>query len=207
MPASGLRAGIDVLKEVPKSVVAAHPVPVHLAVTISHRRAVADVVTVRGVEARRIAGAIAVGVDIAIMVGVANTPAAFAIGRIRREVAGTAIGRALIGIIILMHPLFGAVFAHRIGQPLIGPAAAAAGVATGIDRRRGNVDLGLRAGRDIGLSARREAALEQSAARHRGHGAGSYDGNCRNQSLSLIHISEPTRQAEISYAVFCLKKK
>jgi hypothetical protein len=25
-------------------------------------------------------------------------------------------------------------------------------------------------------------------------------------SLSLIHISEPTRQAEISYAVFCLKK-
>ena len=27
------------------------------------------------------------------------------------------------------------------------------------------------------------------------------------ESLSLIHISEPTRQAEISYAVFCLKKK
>ena len=27
------------------------------------------------------------------------------------------------------------------------------------------------------------------------------------QWLSLIHISEPTRQAEISYAVFCLKKK
>src|SRR5665213_3805199 len=26
-------------------------------------------------------------------------------------------------------------------------------------------------------------------------------------NLSLIHISEPTRQAEISYAVFCLKKK
>ena len=25
--------------------------------------------------------------------------------------------------------------------------------------------------------------------------------------LSRIHISEPTRQAEISYAVFCLKKK
>src|SRR5665213_2099238 len=25
--------------------------------------------------------------------------------------------------------------------------------------------------------------------------------------LSLIHISEPTRQAEISYAVFCLNKK
>ena len=29
----------------------------------------------------------------------------------------------------------------------------------------------------------------------------------RVQPLSLIHISEPTRQAEISYAVFCLKKK
>ena len=28
-----------------------------------------------------------------------------------------------------------------------------------------------------------------------------------NLDLSLIHISEPTRQAEISYAVFCLKKK
>src|SRR5665213_3829467 len=36
--------------------------------------------------------------------------------------------------------------------------------------------------------------------------------HCRTQWrtcnwLSLIHISEPTRQAEISYAVFCLKKK
>ena len=29
----------------------------------------------------------------------------------------------------------------------------------------------------------------------------------RELELSLIHISEPTRQAEISYAVFCLKKK
>ena len=28
-----------------------------------------------------------------------------------------------------------------------------------------------------------------------------------HHELSLIHISEPTRQAEISYAVFCLKKK
>ena len=28
-----------------------------------------------------------------------------------------------------------------------------------------------------------------------------------SNNLSLIHISEPTRQAEISYAVFCLKKK
>ena len=27
------------------------------------------------------------------------------------------------------------------------------------------------------------------------------------KTLSLIHISEPTRQEAISYAVFCLKKK
>src|SRR5678809_997587 len=32
-------------------------------------------------------------------------------------------------------------------------------------------------------------------------------GEERGFTLSLIHISEPTRQAEISYAVFCLKKK
>ena len=29
----------------------------------------------------------------------------------------------------------------------------------------------------------------------------------RIRKLSLIHISEPTRQHHISYAVFCLKKK
>ena len=29
--------------------------------------------------------------------------------------------------------------------------------------------------------------------------------NFTGEDLSLIHISEPTRQAEISYAVFCLK--
>src|SRR5678809_488697 len=44
------------------------------------------------------------------------------------------------------------------------------------------------------------------------HGAGGYSGvslHLRREllDLSLIHISEPTRQAEISYAVFCLKKK
>src|SRR5674476_1602448 len=34
-----------------------------------------------------------------------------------------------------------------------------------------------------------------------------YDSMTDPLHLSLIHISEPTRQAEISYAVFCLKKK
>ena len=29
----------------------------------------------------------------------------------------------------------------------------------------------------------------------------------KNEGLSLIHISEPTRLRRISYAVFCLKKK
>ena len=29
----------------------------------------------------------------------------------------------------------------------------------------------------------------------------------QSMSLSLIHISEPTRLLSISYAVFCLKKK
>ena len=38
-----------------------------------------------------------------------------------------------------------------------------------------------------------------------GYGAGA--GVTAAGVLSLIHISEPTRQAEISYAVFCLKKK
>ena len=28
----------------------------------------------------------------------------------------------------------------------------------------------------------------------------------KGRNLSLIHISEPTRPSEISYAVFCLKK-
>src|SRR5665213_3813118 len=37
--------------------------------------------------------------------------------------------------------------------------------------------------------------------------ASATDATGANQYLSLIHISEPTRQAEISYAVFCLKKK
>ena len=37
--------------------------------------------------------------------------------------------------------------------------------------------------------------------------ANRINANLTYYNLSLIHISEPTRQAEISYAVFCLKKK
>ena len=41
---------------------------------------------------------------------------------------------------------------------------------------------------------------------HRVAGSGTM-GLGDNKDLSLIHISEPTRQEAISYAVFCLKKK
>ena len=39
------------------------------------------------------------------------------------------------------------------------------------------------------------------------NGEGTRDERDAMLALSLIHISEPTRQAEISYAVFCSKKK
>ena len=37
--------------------------------------------------------------------------------------------------------------------------------------------------------------------------SGAEVGRTQIKYLSLIHISEPTRQEAISYAVFCLKKK
>ena len=45
------------------------------------------------------------------------------------------------------------------------------------------------------------------AATRLANASGSYGKAIAEHTLSLIHISEPTRQAEISYAVFCLKKK
>src|SRR5674476_189066 len=42
-----------------------------------------------------------------------------------------------------------------------------------------------------------------TASRFRLGAVGTPFGNA-HETLSLIHISEPTRQAEISYAVFCL---
>src|ERR1700722_6251556 len=109
--------------------------------------------------------------------------AAFAIDPIRRKVAGTAIGRALDGVIILMHRIgVAVVLLHRVGQPLITPGAGAC-VAAGIDRLGGDIKLRLRARLDIRLSAWRARTLEQSAsARHRGHGARSHHGNGRYQS-------------------------
>ncbi len=52
-------------------------------------------------------------------------------------------------------------------------------------------------GQGMGQGQRQQ--MGQMANRMAGQGMG--------QGLSPIHISEPTRQAEISYAVLCLKKK
>src|SRR5665213_2208511 len=50
--------------------------------------------------------------------------------------------------------------------------------------------------------------LPQSSSSQRHRRLCQYSADVRApKGLSLIHISEPTRQAEISYAVFCLKKK
>src|SRR5450756_2217598 len=137
----------------------------------------------------RVAIAIAVVSGVAIMIAMAGGVAivigammiaALLIGRIGREVAGTAIGRALVGIVILVHRSgISIILLFRIGQPLIGRGAAA-GVAAGINRSR---NVALRARLDISLSARRARALEQSAsARHRGRDARGHHGNCRYQS-------------------------
>ena len=65
----------------------------------------------------------------------------FPVDRIGREIAGTGIGRTLIGVIILM---------HRIGQPLITPTTTAAAIAARIDRRW-----------DIAMHARAVAACQR----------------------------------------------
>src|SRR5665213_4013706 len=70
---------------------------------------------------------------------------------------------------------------------------------------------------NVGTGARAPRLRRSSLGREPGPGRGPgwLVGFCRRsrkatgvqKTLSLIHISEPTRQAEISYAVFCLKKK
>ena len=74
-----------------------------------------------------------------------------------------------------------------------------AGEATGVgvrlmDKNDGNIVLGS-AAPDLDLDA---SSSEQTL---------NFFAWMEQIDLSLIHISEPTRQAEISYAVFCLKKK
>ena len=57
--------------------------------------------------------------------------------------------------------------------------------------------------------AERKAKLEQMADNEvrKAQELNKLESEEKELFLSLIHISEPTRQAEISYAVFCLKKK
>ncbi len=60
------------------------------------------------------------------------------------------------------------------------------------------------AGFRIGVVCRQKSGAAYSLGRERGACVGGED---TRVVLSLIHISEPTRLALISYAVFCLKKK
>src|SRR5665213_3944137 len=81
-----------------------------------------------------------------------------------------------------------------------------------LDRRKQRAELLLIQlripGDQFGLTRRQQRA-RVTARQNGGVGLAARD-RMRNRLqrplLSLIHISEPTRQAEISYAVFCLKK-
>src|SRR5450631_3950839 len=147
-----MRTGADVLFKA-RSVVAAqrHHVLVMVAARHAHRgtvmHAVARAIAVAGriavthartcriaVVAMRAPGTVvripAVTAVIAIvrpvMIAAPSGHSAFLIGRIGRVGAGTAVGRTLVGVIILL---------YRIGQPLMGPAAAA-GIAAAINGSR-----------------------------------------------------------------------
>src|SRR5678810_484938 len=80
-------------------------------------------------------------------------------------------------------------------------------------RTMGKVFIGSRVmGLSSGISLRRVMHIRRgfplTSAEHEPHlPALQFQRQARSLALSLIHISEPTRQAEISYAVFCLKKK
>ena len=61
-------------------------------------------------------------------------------------------------------------------------------------KRQGNEPLYDQEALDLAVAAEREACAKVCDA-------------LAGRTLSLIHISEPTRLLSISYAVFCLKKK
>src|SRR5674476_1505125 len=81
---------------------------------------------------------------------------------------------------------------HDVGQAIGHPGAGRLAVAA---RAAGLLIIGLDA---LGQIEMRDEAHVRLVDAHAERDGGD---------LSLIHISEPTRQAEISYAVFCLKKK
>src|SRR5674476_1572736 len=60
-------------------------------------------------------------------------------------------------------------------------------------------------GRDIFVEALEREDVEVIFAYPGGASMEIHQSLTHSKILSLIHISEPTRQAEISYAVFCLK--
>src|SRR5215212_7224702 len=81
--------------------------------------------------------------------GAPSRDRAILIGGIRRERTWTGKSRPLVHIIILMDPMMGMVLLHGIGQPRVGPTAAA-----GVTPWR-NIDVGRRARRGIAGAARR----------------------------------------------------
>src|ERR1700760_12973 len=101
-----------------------------VAIAVAVRHAVIAVThAVMPIHARRqgVAVMIAVHVGMVAIVMVIAAPHAnrvFLIDAVRREVAGAGVGRALLGVVILMHGrAIVAVLHFRIGQPLIAPAA------------------------------------------------------------------------------------
>src|SRR6266704_1543325 len=136
-----------------------------------------SVVAAQHVLAMAVSPAVVRRVMPAITVGIQAGYRALPIDRIRRVVARTGIGRALIDIVILLQVLGRriAVLLHRIGKPLT-PAAAA--VTARINR---GWNVALRAG-------------AVPATRHRGrsghghHGEGRYQSRNRRTHYSLLWI-------------------
>src|SRR5678809_30919 len=94
------------------------------------------------------------------------------------------------------YALVPAVFAYPI-PPVFSDEEAAPLLCAGIIGYRALRLSGIQPGQRLGLYGFGASAhIAIQIARHWG---------CEVYVLSLIHISEPTRQAEISYAVFCLK--
>src|SRR5674476_1025216 len=78
---------------------------------------------------------------------------------------------------------------------------------TSASAARGESTPGLMSGHGVvqpGAGASSTQSATRGSLRERPHAEGRRCGCPSMRWLSLIHISEPTRQAEISYAVFCL---